>query len=125
MYATIRVFCSNSEAFAYACESMGYLLRTGATLPALVEDASAQFLTPTPIKITEDGRQIAVLSVPSGEGSIQVIGETASAHATSLAAGDLVQWNCGAIASGIWFGLIVGRLAPELAGRTWTLAERF
>ena len=118
-------FRSNEEAFTYACEAMDYAVRDGVVLPALVEDASADFLTPTPVKRKEDGNQIAVLRVPSEEGVIQVIGETASPSAPDLAVGDLVEWRCGVIATGVWIGLILGRLAPELQRDGWRMQEPF
>ena len=125
MQTTARIFSSNAEAFAFACQSMEYTLRGGNILPALVDDASTEFLTPTAIKRKDDGHQIAVLKVPSEDGVVQVIGETATANGPKLAVGDLVQWRCGAIATGIWFGLIIGRLAPELQDGGWRLGEPF
>lgn len=125
MHNSPRYFRSNEEAFAYACEAMDYAVRDGVVLPALVEDASADFLTPTPVKRKEDGNQVAVLRVPSEDGVIQVIGETATPGAPDLAVGDLVEWRCGVIATGVWIGLILGRLAPELRPDGWRMEQLF
>lgn len=125
MQISPHYFRSNEEAFSFACESMEYAVRDGAVLPALVDDASADFLTPTPVKRKDDGNQIAVLRVPSEDGFIQVIGETASPDAPDLSVGDLVEWRCGVIATGVWIGLILGRLAPELQRDGWRMREPF
>lgn len=118
-------FRDADEAFAFCRKRMSYELKVGAILPAMVADACAEFGTPTPIKRRDSGHQIAVLQIPIRDGVVQVIGETASADAPDLAVGDFVQWRCGTVASGVCIGLIVGRLALELHGADWRLAESF
>lgn len=122
----LRVFPSNDEAFTYCCRSMGYKIRMGLSLPALVQDARAQFGTELPVRRRETGHQLAVLNVPTESGVLQVIGETVSADASPLNIGDFVEWRCGTITPGVCVGLIVGRLAPELKDDgDWRMAETF
>ena len=121
-----RTFDSTRDAFDFCCDSMNYKIRTGATLPAVVQDAREQFGTPTPVKRRESGHQLAILNVPTEDGILQVIGETITADAPELQAGDFVEWRCGTITPGVCVGLILGRLAPELLGdESWRMAEPF
>lgn len=121
-----RVFNTNDDAFHYCCNAMGYRIRMGQTLPALVEDASAHFGTPSPVKRRETGHQLAILRVPTEDGILQVLGETISADAPELQVGDFVEWRCGTITPGVCVGLILGRLAPELDPEgDWRVAELF
>lgn len=120
-----RIFRTTEEAFDFCCANLGYELKIGVTLPAVVADASSDYGTPTPIKRRETGHQIAVLNVPSKDGVMQVIGETARGDAPDLEVGDFVEWRCGTVASGVCIGLIVGRLAPEIQGAGWRMMESF
>lgn len=120
-----RIFRTTAEAFDFCCANLAYELRVGVTLPAIIADACAEYGTPTPIKRRDTGHQIAVLNVPSKDGLLQVIGETVKGDSPDLAVGDFVEWRCGAVASGVCIGLIVGRLAPEIQGAGWRMAESF
>ena len=121
-----RKFGSNHEAFRFCCRSMDYRIRMGKVLPALVEDARTHFGTPSPVKRRDSGHQLAILSVPTEDGVLQVIGETISADAPALSVGDFVEWRCGTITPGVCVGLILGLLAPELNGEgSWRMAELF
>ncbi len=129
-------FKDNAAAFKYACDFLLTDLRTGAYLPALVQDASELLGAGNAVKKQSDGNQTALLTVSAKDGGFTVAAATAGPSGPDLKPGDLVMWLAGQQIAHLqgkyedprmtWGGLIVAKLRPEYTeGRGWAIERPF
>lgn len=129
-------FKDNTAAFKYACDFLLSEMRTGAYLPALVQDASELLGSGNSVNRQPDGNQTALLTVSSKDGGFTVAASTAGTKGPQLKPGDLVVWLAGEPIAHLqgkyqdprmtWGGLIIAKLRPEYTeGRGWAIEQPF
>lgn len=129
-------FKDNVAGFEYACEFLLTELKSGAYLPALVQDASEHLGSGNRVKKQADGNQTALLTVSAKDGGFTVAASTAGPNGPDLKPGDLVIWLAGEPIEQFqgkyddprmtWGGLIVAKLRPEYTdGRGWAIERPF
>ena len=129
-------FKDNAAAFKYTCDFLLTELKTGAYLPALVQDASELLGAGNAVKKQSDGNQTALLTISAKDGGFTVAAATAGPNGPDLKPGDLVVWLAGEPIGHLqgkyedlrmtWGGLIVAKLRPEYTdGRGWAIERPF
>ena len=129
-------FKDNAAAFKYACDFLLTEMKTGAYLPALVQDAAELLGAGNAVRKQPDGNQTALLTVSSKDGGFTVAAATAGPKGPELKPGDLVVWLAGEPIAQLqgkyedarmaWGGLIVAKLLPEYTeGRGWAIEQPF
>jgi hypothetical protein len=139
-------FEDSLRAFEHACGGE-CLLRAGTILPALVLDARELLGAETATKIQDDGRQVALIRVASGDGGFLVSASTSGARGPTLQPGHFVAWQAERYDPQLakntpasrkrfgwvnlkdkrfgWVGLIEGTLKLEYGNGGWVGDERF
>ena len=129
-------FKDSAAAFKFACEFLLTELKSGAYLPALVQDASELLGAGNVVKKQADGNQTAMLLVSGTDGGFTVAAATSGPSGPELKPGDLVVWLAGERISHLqgkyedprmtWGGLIVAKIKPEYTtGRGWAIEQPF
>ena len=127
------VFRDGFDALTFICRHIEDPPSEGASLPAVILDASDMF--GEGVKINPDGNQVALLRVASSDGGFAVIATTAGANGPALKPGQLVLWQAlsysGALAQAAfddrfgWLGVITGTLKLEWWDGRWVINEQY
>ena len=118
-------FKNGESFFQMQCKYGHTELSEGQGVVAIVLDTKAMYGTEVPVKVKDDGVQIATLKVASEDGGFITFSETASGNGDRLGPGDLVVWVPGIYNEALsqkmdderggWIGLIVAKIAPEMS----------
>lgn len=119
----VLVFKGGVEFLEYQCKFGHTGLERGVAIVGLVLDAAKDYGVPVPVKVEEDGSQLAMIRVASEDGGFVVPAKTPT-RGEKLKPGDLVMWVPMSFNDEIgskmpdrrfgWIGLIRAKIAPEL-----------
>jgi len=115
------IFKSREDFFWMQCKYGHTKIQPNQGIVALVLDASKEFGQATAVKIEDDGRQKAMIKVPSQDGGFIVIAETPTGKGDRLKPDDVVIWvplKQVKMPEGIderfgWVGFIVAKVEPD------------
>lgn len=129
-------FKSGDAALEMSCKYLDCTLAKGSLLPAVVLDSHKLFGTEAPVKMEDNGIQLAMLRVASSDGGFLVAAHTVSGNGPSLEPGQLVAWQAMSYVSEIaevpvtderlgWIGFIIGTLKPVYVNGNWVVDTKF